>query len=33
MYDNGHGHCQPLHPFVTVRAGQTVHVTVLCQEK
>ena len=33
LYNDGKAPCMPLHPFVTVRAGQTVRVQVLCQEK
>jgi hypothetical protein len=30
-YNDGRGQCSPLHRFVTVRAHQTVHVSVFCQ--
>lgn len=32
-YDGGRSPCRPVHPNVFVRAHQTVHVDVLCQEK
>jgi hypothetical protein len=32
-YNGGLAACNPLHPYVTVRAHQTVRVNVLCQMK
>lgn len=32
-YQDGHAACVTMRPYVTVRAHQTVHVSVLCEEK